>query len=407
MRTDELDFDLPSGLIARRPADPRDSARLMVLIGDRAPEHRTVRDLPEILEPSDALVFNTSAVIPARVIARRPTGRRVEGLALAPTTSDPAAAWRVLLRGSARLRVGERLELDAPPAAPDRMPDQVARAALRLLGRDGEAWHALFEIATDDGSWIAADGWSVLATSGWTPLPPYILKARELQARDDDAMVGDQAAIGDEANDRLWYQTIYADGARRGSVAAPTAGLHFTPAMLERLGRRGIGCVDVTLHVGEGTFRPVSADTIEEHVMHAERFEVGVDAIAALRRQRAANTRIIGVGSTAARTLESLPVGLLESNDVPAPIVAETRLLIVPPYRFRNLDGLLTNFHLPRSTLLAMVAALVGLDRLMAAYAEAIAHGYRFFSYGDAMLILPEPAPTTPATTPASDARHA
>jgi S-adenosylmethionine:tRNA ribosyltransferase-isomerase len=212
-------------------------------------------------------------------------------------------------------------------------------------------------------------------------LPPYIQRARHVQGIE----------ISDE-RDRQWYQTTYADPRRRRSVAAPTAGLHFTPHLLEAMTNRGVQRLDVTLHVGPGTFKPVAAETLAEHTMHTEFFEVDERTVQALREtrrriERAGRGRIIAVGTTTVRTLESLPSPLSATTD--GPMAGETDLLIAPPYEFRLVDGMLTNFHLPRSTLLALVAAMVGLERLLAIYREAVEREYRFYSYGDAMLILP------------------
>lgn len=365
MRSDELDYPLPPQRVATSPASPRDSARLLVVHVDRGTiEHRTVRDLPALLEPTDALVFNTTSVMPARIVARRASGGAVEGLALAPVEGEERL-WRVLLRGSARLRPGERLRLESEEGS-------FAGDALELEARDGEAWRARF---LEAGSAQPADPRRVLARSGHVPLPPYILGARR-----------ERGEAVERPEDRRWYQTVYAHGGAGRSVAAPTAGLHFTAELLEALERRGTRRIDVTLEVGPGTFKPVSAETLEAHLMHRERFEVSAAALAALRAQREAGGRVVAVGTTSVRTLESLPSPLPRPDC--GPITGETDLLIAPGHAFRVVDALLTNFHLPRSTLLALVAAMVGLERLKAIYAEAIAGGYRFYSYGDAMLVL-------------------
>ncbi len=354
LATEELDYPLPPELIATRPAHPRDAARMMVVSrsGDRI-EHACVRDLPDFLRAGDAMVFNTTAVTPARFQGRRAgTGGRVEGLFVEHAGPQQ---WVVMLRSNGRLHAGDRIE---------------------LLDRDGdESPHRLELIEPHTEGWtVAVHGPpDVLDRVGLTPLPPYILKAR------------DGAEIADDL-DRAWYQTVYADPAQRRSVAAPTAGLHFTDDLLARLGASGVGRIDVTLHVGPGTFRPITAPTLAGHVMHGEHYSVAPGAIAALQ---STGGRIIAVGTTTVRTLESLPDPLPAAASLDGPIRGCTRLLIAPPYEPRNFAGLLTNFHLPRSTLVALVGAVVGLDRLKAIYAEAAQRRYRFYSYGDAMLILP------------------
>ncbi|MHC4100624.1 MAG: tRNA preQ1(34) S-adenosylmethionine ribosyltransferase-isomerase QueA [Planctomycetota bacterium] len=355
--TQQLDYDLPPELIATRPADPRDSARMMVVRrSGEGVEHAHVRDLPGYLEAGDALVFNTTAVAPARLHARRAgTGGRVECLFV----EEPSpGTWLVMLQSSGRLRPGQRIELVDAQGQPD-------ESGLELIEPHPDGWLAKLTGPSDRAR--------VLQRLGLTPLPPYILKARG-------------ATVVPDALDRGWYQTIYADPGECRSVAAPTAGLHFTPGLLERLEERGVARIDVTLHVGPGTFRPITAPTVEQHVMHAEHYAVSPEALAALRRTRG---RTFAVGSTAVRTLESLPKPLPDPESLAGPIRGRTDLLIAPPYALQQVDGILTNFHLPRSTLLALVAAVIGLDRVKMAYAEAVRQRYRFYSYGDAMLILP------------------
>ncbi|MHC5023009.1 MAG: tRNA preQ1(34) S-adenosylmethionine ribosyltransferase-isomerase QueA [Planctomycetota bacterium] len=356
-----LEYPLPERLIATRPAQPRDAARLLVLRRSSGEiEHRSVRDLPDYARPGDVMVFNDTAVTPARLIARRTdSGGRVEGLFLAERADG---AWRVMLRSNGRLRPGLRLDLlDAA--------DRRSGLTLDLIDRLGSEWIVR---PTGDG-----DAASRLDATGRTPLPPYILRAR-----------GDD--IVEDRLDRTWYQTVYADDAKRHSVAAPTAGLHFTTRLLERLDAAGITRTRVTLHVGPGTFKPIAAATLSAHEMHREWFEIPGETLQALREGGAADSggarpRVIAVGTTSVRALESLP----DPVPLAGPVVGETGLLIAPPHRFRHVDGMMTNFHLPRSTLLALVAAMVGLDRIKAVYAEAIERDYRFYSYGDAMLILP------------------
>jgi len=360
LETRHLDYDLPPELIATRPAEPRDGARMMVVRrGDERVDHVFVRDLPDYLEAGDAIVFNTTSVAPARLRGRRAgSGGRVECLFV----EEPApGTWLVMLQSGGRLRPGERIELLDEQGAP-------GETALELIEAHPDGW--LAHLTGPQGTV------RVLERLGLTPLPPYILKAR----RD-----GGGVDVPD-ALDRAWYQTVYADPGQRRSVAAPTAGLHFTPELLQRLRQRGVERIDVTLHVGPGTFRPITAPTVEEHLMHAEHYAVAPQALAALDRARG---RVIAVGSTAVRTLESLPAALPDPDSLGGPLCGRTDLLIAPPYAFRRVDGMLTNFHLPHTTLLALVAAAIGLDRVKAAYAEAVRLRYRFYSYGDAMLILP------------------
>jgi S-adenosylmethionine:tRNA ribosyltransferase-isomerase len=332
-----------------------------VRVSGDAIEHRRVRDLPDYLDADDLLVFNDTAVTPARIFARRESGGRVEGLVL---DTDDDGTWHLMLRPSRRLRPGDRLDL----LGPDDVPGD---NALVLADQDrtpgGGVWTARLD--------PPAPASAVLDAIGRTPLPPYIVRARV-----------DRALCVDDAQDRAWYQTVYADLERRGSVAAPTAGLHFTPDLLAAIDARGVRRATVTLHVGPGTFRPVDAETLEGHRMHHEHYEVPATTVAALRSQREGGRRIVAVGTTSVRTLESLPHPLPGDD---TPIAGVTDLLIAPPYEFRLVDAMLTNFHLPRSTLLALVAARLGLERMRAVYAEAVDRRYRFYSYGDAMLILP------------------
>jgi len=346
-----LDYTFDERHVATEPAHPRDAARLMVV--DRARgsvEHATVRDLGRWLGAGDALVVNRSSVLRARLRTAE-----TEGLLLEPL---PGGAWRMMLRRSKRYRAGDVLPLVAPHGA-------ATGDAIELVARDAEAWQVRL-VAGEQGA--SAD--AVIERSGWTPLPPYILKARE--HRHEEA---------DDDHDRAEYETVYADASARGSVAAPTAGLHFTDALLADLAARGVRRESVTLHVGAGTFRPVDAATLAAHPMHSERFEVPPRTMALLAERP--RPRIVAIGTTSVRALESIPAE--------APAVGwagSTSILIAPGHRFRNVDAMLTNFHLPRSTLLALVGAFVGLDRLKELYALAQREGYRFYSFGDAMLIL-------------------
>jgi S-adenosylmethionine:tRNA ribosyltransferase-isomerase len=346
----DFDYRLPPDRIAQSPARPRDASRLMVL--DRAGAavaHRRFHELPDLLAPGDLLVLNDTRVIPAAFTARRASGARIEGCFLREVGPG---LWEVLLKGRGRLRAGETLALvDAAGEA---------RAEIRLAERgDGGAWRVRAPAGQEP--------LAVLALVGRPPLPPYIRRKGEADER--------------AAADRDDYQTIYAR--RDGAVAAPTAGLHFTPRVIAGLDARGIERVFVTLHVGLGTFQPVRAERLADHRMHEEHAEVSPEAAERINRARAEGRRIVAVGTTTVRALESAAdeQGVRAGN-------RWTRLFIRPPHRFRVVDAMLTNFHLPRTTLLVMVSAFAGRERILAAYREAIRTGYRFYSYGDAMLIV-------------------
>lgn len=384
VRTSELEYDLPEGVIATRAAEPRDSARLLLLrrTDPAFLAHATVRDLPSYLTAADTLVFNRTRVLAARLIAiNASTGGKVEGLFL--HESHTPGHWRVLIKAR-RARPGSMLTLLDTA-------DHPSDVVLTLVER----------VEDEEGGWLAAvtshstpvepgASPSILARVGRTPLPPYILAARRAHGE----------GIPDQA-DRERYQTIYASE-QSGSVAAPTAGLHFTPALLDALARSGIRSEEVVLHVGTGTFRPVETESLLDHPMHREWCSMSPETcerIAATRRptlKPGAPSRVIAVGTTTVRTLESYAIHQ-EPKPGPWPPSIDTRLLITPGHRFRWVDGMLTNFHLPRSTLLALVAAALelpadpgsGIRRVKEAYAVAIREGYRFYSYGDAMLILP------------------
>jgi len=382
LRTSELEYELPEDRIAIEPASPRDAAQLMVVArgNGRVAEHAKVRDLPRFLRAGDVLAFNTTRVVPARLLGKREdTGGAVEGLFLSRSPDTSSERWTVLLRAK-KVRPGMRFAL-------------VDRSG----GFCGVVLTAIATVEGEAGAWIVSvenpAGGDALERAGHTPLPPYIIKAREHAHLQPD-----------EATDRDRYQTVYADSA--GSVAAPTAGLHFTPELLAALERLGVERVDVTLHVGTGTFRPVEVDVVEQHPMHSERCSMSKDAVRRVLRAKREQRRVIAVGTTSARTLESFGQaweGLVEAgaNQDEAferlPGHLDTSLLITPGYRWRWVSGLMTNFHLPRSTLLAMVGAFfeadaaraqIGLEGLKTLYSEAIRRNYRFYSYGDAMLIL-------------------
>jgi S-adenosylmethionine:tRNA ribosyltransferase-isomerase len=325
-----LDYELPEGLIAQRPAEPRDASRLMVVdVARNSIAHHTFRDLPDFLRPGDALVLNETKVLPARVEARKPTGGAVELLFLRDLGPDGGGAWEVLARPSKRLRPG--LVLTA------------GGERLRLVKTLG------------DGHWAVSgsDLPGLLRRSGRMPLPPYISPTPETEER---------------------YQTVYARN--EGSAAAPTAGFHFTEAVLDDAERAGAGIVRITLHVGVGTFMPVRTEKLEEHTMHAEHYSVPQEAAEVVRGAR----RVVAAGTTVARTLETwAATGEPEG---------ESELFVYPGYRWLAVDALLTNFHLPRSTLLAMVMSFAGEELVREAYATAVRERYRFYSFGDAMLLL-------------------
>ena len=344
---DQYDYELPRDLIAQYPLANRASARLMVVRrADQAIEHSHVRDLPEYLSPGDCLVFNDTKVIPARLVGRRDrTGARWTGLFL---SADEHGVWKVLSKTRGKLEPGEAIVLISW--------DVRETLTLRLLTKlEGGMWAVRPE--------PMGDPLQLLSRVGRVPLPPYIR---------DGEMV---------ETDRDTYQTIYAR--KPGAVAAPTAGLHFTPELLSQLKQRGIDQQFVTLHVGIGTFRPIAAERLADHVMHTEWCTVSREVASRLAEARAKGGRIIAVGTTVARTLEAA-----SASGALAPFTGETNLFIRPPYHSRSVDALLTNFHLPKSTLLILVRTFGGDALLRRAYDEAIREGYRFFSYGDAMLIL-------------------
>ena len=373
MKTRELDYDFDPALVATAPASPRDAARLMVVDrARRSVEHRTVRDLPGLLRAGDHLFVNETSVLRARLSLHRAAGSdagafSTEGLVLEPS-AEPGA-WRLLVRHAKRFRAGERVSLHDAHGADH-------GDAIELVRRDAEAWIARFHAGPSGGD-IAA----ILERSGLTPLPPYILKARR-----------DRHEAIDDDDDRTEYETVYAQASARGSVAAPTAGLHFTDGLLASLAARGVGRSALTLHVGAGTFKPVEVDDLADHPMHRESFSIAAPALDTLRSLAAARAsgaaRVVAIGTTTVRALESLPADALSSAVHGSAISATTSILISPGFRFRFTDALLTNFHLPRSTLLALVGAFAGMDLMRKAYATAVRERYRFYSYGDAMLIV-------------------
>lgn len=347
VRTELLDYHLPDELIAKRPLAERDASRLLVL--DRgAIEHRVIRDLPELLPPGALLVVNDTRVRRARVLGvRRPSGGKVELLLLGRRPeregSDGREAWQALGRSSKPLRSGSLID--------------AGRLRCEVQEREADGTLLLLIAASEPVE-------SVLAAEGRVPIPPYL-------GREDDA------------DDVSRYQTIYAE--RVGSVAAPTAGLHLTPDLLSRIEARGVELGRLDLEVGLGTFKPVVADDLDEHVMHEEQYRIGADLAERVAAARRRGAPVVAVGTTVVRALESAADAARPG--LVSPGSAATRLLIKPGYAFRIVDALLTNFHQPKSTLLALVAAFAGYDAMRAAYAAALAERYRFLSFGDAMFL--------------------
>jgi S-adenosylmethionine:tRNA ribosyltransferase-isomerase len=359
MRTAHFDFDLPEDCIALRPAEPRDSARLLV-VRDGGLEDRIIRDLPDFLRPGDALVFNDTRVIPARLSGvRQRIGPEDQTLTVDVEATlhhrDAPDVWSAFMKPGKRIKAGDRIRFGA------------ASDAACLLGR----LDATVVDKGDDGlvtlrfDLVGPMLDEAIRDVGVMPLPPYIAAKR---AEDD--------------RDRSDYQTMFAQ--LDGSVAAPTAGLHFTPALIEAIRARGVSTHAVTLHVGAGTFLPVKADDTADHRMHSEWGEVSAETAAALNAARAAGGRIVCVGTTSLRLLESATTAEGEVR----PFHGDTAIFITPGYRFRAADVLMTNFHLPRSTLFMLVSAFAGLETMKAAYAHAVKGGYRFYSYGDGSLLF-------------------
>ena len=350
MRVDAFTYELPEELIAQRPAAERESARLCVVL-PHALEHHVVRELPELLPDGALLVVNDTRVVPARLLGhRRPSGGKVEiFLVRQEGSTGRGERWRALGRASKTLRPDTEIEVGA--------------LTVRVLTRHDDGTLDV-ELESGDGRSVR----DLVHALGHVPLPPYI-------------------ARGDDADDAARYQTVFArvDGA----VAAPTAGLHLTAALLARHMARAAAQAAITLHVGLGTFQPVTAEDLDDHPMHAEFFEVSEATAHAIAAARKRGAPVVAVGTTVARALES--AADRERPGLVVPQAGETRLLIQPGYRFRVVDRLLTNFHLPRSTLLAMVCAFAGTERILEAYAACVRDRYRFFSYGDAMLVAREP----------------
>ncbi len=343
MRVDLFDFDLPQELIALRPARPRDSARMLVVEGrDAAFADMVVRDLPQVLRPGDVLVFNDTRVIPAQLEGRRGDAR----IGATLHKRIDLRRWQAFIRNAKRIKEGDRIEFE-------------------------NGVIAIAEKRHEDGSFtLAFEGEEpvevLLERAGRMPLPPYIAGKRQ-----------------PDESDRQDYQTMFAS--EDGAVAAPTAALHFTPELIEALDAAGVKRETLTLHVGAGTFLPVKVADTDEHRMHAEWGRIDEATAARLNAARASGGRVIAVGTTSLRLLESAA----DEGGIIRPFAGDTAIFITPGYRFRAIDGLMTNFHLPKSTLFMLVSALMGRERMLAAYAHAIAEKYRFYSYGDSSLLLP------------------
>jgi len=358
MNVSDFDFELPESLIAQHPSQQRGGSRLLVLHGDGTIEHATFADLDRYLVPGDLLVLNNTRVFPARLVGRRvPTGGVVECLLLNRQPTDPGSripdpdgeVWECLVHPGQKLRPGAHVTFERSGIA---IEGEVL--SMHFQGR------RTVRLRTTSPEGLA----DAIDRVGHIPLPPYIKRH-------------------DEEWDKDRYQTVYARD--RGSVAAPTAGLHFTATQLAALAAHGVAVAEVTLHVGYGTFKPVKVEQVEQHVVDPERYVVGPETAAALTRARREHRRIVAVGTTTVRTLESLPIA---PDGTVRPGSGETNLFIHPGHLFQLVDAMITNFHLPRSSLLMLVSAFAGREPVLSAYREAVEQGYRFYSYGDAMLIL-------------------
>jgi len=344
MKTDLFNYDLPPERIAQHPAERRDMARMMVLHRDSGLiEHKIITDIIDYLHAPDVLVVNNTKVIPARIFGHKAaSGGKVELLLLDETKSGE---WKVLMKTSRRPKVGDALEL-------------CSGKATAIMLYDGEQGEAVLKIDSDRPLM------EILDEEGVPPLPPYISRKEQTAEQ--------------VAEDKVRYQTVYAS--EPGAAAAPTAGLHFTPELFKALDHKGISKAELTLHVGLGTFRPVSAEIITDHEMHHEHYAVSAEAAQTINTAKVAGGRVIAVGSTSVRTLESIsPIQAAEGS---------TNIFIYPPYEFQTVDAILTNFHLPQSTLLMMMSAFASRELILQAYEVAVQEKYRFFSYGDCMLIL-------------------
>ncbi|HHP7243189.1 MAG TPA: tRNA preQ1(34) S-adenosylmethionine ribosyltransferase-isomerase QueA [Elainellaceae cyanobacterium] len=366
-RLSSYDYDLPNDRIAQQPVVPRDRSRLLVVQDLTDHAHHIFRELPNLLQPGDLLVLNNTRVLPARLYGRKPGGTAVELLLLEEHQPNQ---WLALVKPGRRLKPGAHIQFEMPPfvAAISSNPENTEAASLNamsgatvldatVVATDPATKGRIIQFHLPDGTLLQ----QVLPHIGQVPLPPYITNTQVTSEH---------------------YQTVYGD--RLGAVAAPTAGLHFTPELLEQLQQANIHHTFVTLHVGVGTFRPVDSEDITAHAMHGEWVDVPKDTVAAIQRTKANGGRIIAVGTTAVRSLEAAA-----QNGEIRPFCGKTDLFIYPGYTWQVVEGLITNFHLPKSSLLMLVSALIGRTRLLTLYQEAIAHNYRFYSFGDAMLILP------------------
>lgn len=394
LKTTELEYALPEELLATHAAEPRDAARLMVVPRAQPSrvQHRVVSELSDLLQPGDLLVLNVTRVVPARLIGvREDTGGRIEGLYLGtesqyvdgPTASrgmdEIAAGWVVMLRGK-RLRPGVVVKVAPREGRLGAGGQHVLLELRRKWEAEAGAW--VVEVRCPLGNPPRMTTRQILEAVGATPLPPYIVRARKAQGE-----------AGDEGADRARYQTVFAGGTSQaeqvGSVAAPTAGLHMTSRVLAGLKDKGVEIAEVVLQVGSGTFRSVETEHVEEHPIHREWCSMSAEAVEEVRAAKARGGRVIALGTTACRTLETFGPRM-EAGEAVGGMWIDTKLLITPGYRWTWVDGLLTNFHLPRSTLMALVAALLpgGARELVDLYGQAIAAKYRFYSFGDAMLVV-------------------
>lgn len=355
LQLDSYDYHLPEERIAQNPVTPRDHSRLLVVHSPQHHSHQVFWQLPNWLKPGDLLVLNDTRVLPARLHGHKPSGAKVEVLLLEEQTQD---CWLALVKPGKRLKPGAEINFNSPQNSP---AADLERFRAKVLTTDEATGGRVLQLIPPSGQTVL----EALEDYGEVPFPPYVTKSQA---------------------DSSQYQTVYAREAR--SAAAPTAGLHFTPDLLQRLHEQGISQAFVTLQVGVGTFRPVETSDIRKHVMHQEWLDVPAATVEAIRQTQARGGRVIAVGTTAVRSLESA-AGQQASGEI-LPFSGKTDLFIYPGYRWRVVDGLITNFHLPKSSLMMMVSALLGRQRLLGLYEEAIAENYRFFSFGDAMLITPE-----------------
>ena len=368
MRIDGFDYDLPQDLIAQEPAERRDESRLLAISREGplvCAQHRFA-ELPDLLRAGDLVVVNDTRVLPSRIWARRRSGGVVEILLVAaegPSTAGASSrpVWRAMVRPARRIRPGDELTLLPPHEVGDVTASDPSPIVIEIAADLGSGQRALIFPA-------GCDVEGLLESAGTMPLPPYIFRDR-----------GDPRG----AADRRRYQTVYA--CEPGAIAAPTAGLHFTPELMRSLGAVGVEQASLTLHVGPGTFQPIRVDEAEDHEMEAERYEIPQQTVDSIERARARGGRVVAVGTTVVRTLEYAARAAADGRVAAGP--GSTDLYILPGFEFRVVDAMITNFHLPRSTPMLLVSALVGRERLLAAYRSAIEAGFRFYSYGDAMLV--------------------